>query len=496
MKNLLLFPALFLVACSLAPTPSTPSPEAWNTTTETPPVKTSIKDEPPAEAKPLTKEQPAVPATNEEPLPVEPTTSVTPAGGKLGDYGLVFKVNTGLWTNQVVIAPWGDVVVIGGHEARLLARDSGKVLLQVPICFTQAPDAAAFVDEHHLLVACDERIDELTFPQGTVKEVFKFPVKAEATAIGGGRVAFAPDGFWVKNDNRVRVYAIPGFAPVDEFDPGAPVSAVSISSDGRFVVAGLDDKGGFVVRNTSVKSSKKYLKASDTDSSPVRFSPDASAVFTYSDSFTGGEVNLASGEVNRSFKVSSWIKTVRYIDANKILLTGAHGLALGSGRDTLVESPADDLGEGLDLSSDGSFFCAAGRGGKTACFSNRPVAPSTYVPWQGPGSGPSPTPSTSPAPVSVSIDGEIVSRTGTTVVLAAQAANEAKPGMRGQLSRHFSQNIGIEISGQVVIAVVAVKQVGTGTITLNVIEEKSKVTVNGKNVDHFAPKTAVTLELD
>jgi len=415
-------------------------------------------------------------------------------GFAFGNYKLVFQTSTHEWTNQIVIAPWGDVVAIGGHRATLLARDSGKVLMTVPICFVQAPDAAAFLDEHHLLVACEEGVDELTFPQGTVKQVFKFPAELALTAIGGGRLVAAADGFFVKNDSKVRVYALQDFSQVDEFDVGSPVRAVGVSSDGRLVAAGLDGKG-VVVRNTTTKSSKTYLKSSDQTLSPVRFSPDSSVLFTYPSSFKGGELSLATGEVQREFEASSWIKTVRYIDANAVLLTGADGLALASGRNSLQPSPVAELGEGLDLSADGSLFCAAGRGGDTACFSKKPVAPSTFVPWQGPGSAGSPVASSSPAKVELSLDGQIVSRAGKTLVISTSAAAEAKPGMRGELLKHFTENIGFQISGQIVIATVEVKSADAGTITLTILEEKSIMTVNGKKADHFSPKSEVTVTL-
>ena len=193
---------------------------------------------------------------------VTPPEAPSLAGPKLGGYSLVFKVDTGQWTNQVVIAPWGNVVAIGGHHTRLLARHSGEELLRTPICFVQAPDAAAFVDDTHLLVACDDGVDEVTFPDGSIRQVFKFPAKLALTAIGGGRLVAAADGFFVKDDPHVRIYALGHFLPIDEFDAGGPVRAVGISADGRFVAAGVEGKG-LLVRDAEHKVSRGYLQNSD-----------------------------------------------------------------------------------------------------------------------------------------------------------------------------------------------------------------------------------------
>lgn len=425
--------------------------------------------------------------------PAGPGTA--PTGPAMGAYKLVFQAETKEWTNQVVIAPWGDVVTVGGHKLKLLARDSGKELLSIPVCFVQAPDAAAFIDDQHLYVACDEGVDEVTFPQGTVKRVFKFPADLALTAIGGGKLVAAPDGFFRKDDRKIRVYALAGFKLLEEIDAGGPMRSVGVSDDGTLVAAGLD-KGGVLVRDLGKKVTKTYLKSSDDSHYPVRFSPDGRALFTYTDSFTGGEIDLASGEVQRTFKVSSWLKTIRYVDKNQVLGTGADGLSLFSGRNEEIASPVGDLGEGLDLSKDGSFFCAAGRDGTVGCFSKKPVAASTFVPWKGPGTdGRVATPSSTPAAVEVEVDGEIAAKSGKTLTITSKAAGELKVGMKGELLKSFTQNIGFTVTGKIVIAEVEVKAVAGDKVTLTILEEKSQVTINGRKSDHFTPKAAVTLKL-
>lgn len=435
---------------------------------------------------------PPPPAAAPAPPPPEPAR---PPGPRLGDHALVFKTKIDGWTNQIVIAPWGDVVAISGHKARLLARTTGEELLQFPICFVQSHDAAAFIDDKRMLLACGEGIDEVTFPEGTVRRVFRFPEKLGVTAVGGGRVVVAADGFFKKDDFKVRVYSIPGFSLVDEFDAGAPVRAVGVSADGKLVGAGIEDKG-LVVRDVAARSTRRYLESGSRSASPVHFSPDGASVFTYASSFTGGEVTLATGAVGRAFHVSSWLSTIRYLDDGRILGTGAGGLMLFSGKSEVTNSPVDNLGEGLDLSPDKSFFCAAGRHGEVACFSNKAVAPTTFVkPKAAPPSDapPSDAPPSTPPKASVSLEARVLSRSGKTLVVSAPGASSIAPGRRGQLARKFDLGI---FNGTLVVAVVEVKKVDGDRITLTVEEKKSDITMNGKKVDHLAPKTAIILSLD
>ena len=188
--------------------------------------------------------------------------------------------------------------------------------------------------------------------------------------------------------------------------------------------------------------------------------------------------------------MTSWISAVRYIDADHVLATGAGGLVLFWGQDKVATSPVGDLGEGLDLSPDGSFFCASGRQGVTACFTNKPVAPSTFVrpavPMVGPHGGPV-------AKVGVSVDGRIQSHVGKTLVVSARGAGAVAAGARGKLLKPFRAG---PISGSMEIAVVEVMSTTADTIVLTVLEEKSSVTRNGKRLDQFAPATEVTLALE
>jgi hypothetical protein len=90
--------------------------------------------------------------------------------------------------------------------------------------------------------------------------------------------------------------------------------------------------------------------------------------------------------------------------------------------------------------------------------------------------------------------GKIVSRAGKTLTVAPAAGSpEPTVGAEGKLSKPFSPALGkLKISGWLEIARVSVKATGKN-VTLTILEERSKMKVNGKPVNHFKPGTAVKL---
>ena len=453
-------------------------------------------DPPPPD--PATFAQTPIPSRAEPVASASSSAASTPPmkGPSLGGFGLVFQTKTNDWTNEVVIAPWGDVVAIGGHRARLLARDSGKELLSVSVCFTQSVDAAAFIDDHRMVIACKDEVDELTFPEGRVKQLFKFPIAISETAVGGGRVVAGVDGFFQKNNNHVTVYAVDGFRIVDEFDASGKIEAVAISADGNRVAVGTD-KEGVDVRDIAKKSTVTLLPKDNQRHSAVHFSPDASRLFSDdTGSWEGGELVLATGKAANGFKTGSWLRAIRHVTDTEILATGSEGLVLYSGKSDVTAAPIARLGEGLDLSADRSYFCAAGRDGDVACFSKKPTLPSTFVARAPASSGASPGAGASASSGSVNeVDGVLVSRAGKVVTITLSDPKGVAVGQHGQLSKHFEQNLGFVISGFITIASVEVKAVSGNKVTLTILEEKSAMLMNGKPVNQFTPKAAVKLTL-
>jgi hypothetical protein len=92
------------------------------------------------------------------------------------------------------------------------------------------------------------------------------------------------------------------------------------------------------------------------------------------------------------------------------------------------------------------------------------------------------------------LTGKIVRRAGKTLTVAPAAGSpDPTVGAEGSLAKPFSPALGkLKISGWLEIARVSVKANGK-SLTLTILEERSKMTVNGKPVNHFKPGTEVKL---
>ena len=86
------------------------------------------------------------------------------------------------------------------------------------------------------------------------------------------------------------------------------------------------------------------------------------------------------------------------------------------------------------------------------------------------------------------------SRRGT-VVLKGTGGTVPPQGANGELLKKVDTNLGkMSISAWVNIAAVQVTTVKGSKVTLEIVEEKSQMTVNGKKTNHFTPGSRVKLE--
>ena len=92
------------------------------------------------------------------------------------------------------------------------------------------------------------------------------------------------------------------------------------------------------------------------------------------------------------------------------------------------------------------------------------------------------------------LTGKLAARRDTRVTIVPDpGAKSPSAGARATLSTHFVKNLGfLKTQGWLEIAVVTVKETSR-RIVLTIIEEKSKMKVNGKPVDHFKPGAKVKL---
>ena len=92
------------------------------------------------------------------------------------------------------------------------------------------------------------------------------------------------------------------------------------------------------------------------------------------------------------------------------------------------------------------------------------------------------------------LTGKLLARRARQVTIVPDpGASAPAAGARATLSKHFVKNLGfLKTQGWLEIAVVNVKETGR-RIVLTIVEEKSKMKVNGKPVDHFKPGVKVKL---
>jgi hypothetical protein len=124
---------------------------------------------------------------------------------------------------------------------------------------------------------------------------------------------------------------------------------------------------------------------------------------------------------------------------------------------------------------------------------------------------PEPESKPEPEPVSVApaaIEGTLTLRNGKTVRIELSGDTAPAPERAARLLRFFSGKAGeksplgvlggllgnASISGWLAIADVRVKKIEGKIVTLEIEAERSKMVVNGKPVNHFAPGATVRLE--
>ena len=114
-----------------------------------------------------------------------------PDAGELGQAaGLsdVWSAKPVPFPKDLVVAPWGDVVLLSSDGVMVLAREDGRVLHTVKGCWPEKR-SAQFIDEHTLQYACSTKPkgEQVTFPSGALVAVDKPavpPTDPEADSVG------------------------------------------------------------------------------------------------------------------------------------------------------------------------------------------------------------------------------------------------------------------------------------------------------------------------
>jgi hypothetical protein len=451
-------------------------------------------------------EEPSIPEVKTNSSPVasaasEPSpsgNSPSPAAGPAKEGSVSYKLawisETKNWNHGVAIAPFGDVISLGGHTMAVHAQDSGKILEQAEVCHGILTNGFAFIDASKGIVVCEDEIREVVFPGLLSRTVVKLPSEAEATALAGHLVAVGD------RQGQVTVYGTETWTPVDQFTIKGEVESLAMALDGSRVAAG-GRAGHLELRDLTAKKSSVLAGVATGRVSALGFSPDGKELFGEFKSFDAGAIDIEKRAVIRHYEISSWLTSVRYLSRTLVAATGAHGFALFPADSSAPQPLNDGNGgafEGLGASADGSLVCGGDRSGRIACFASRALSPSTYKPAARTAAGAGSTasgPSAAAAP-GPEIAGRIASRKGNVITVRTASAPAPAVDARGTLYRRFEQQIGpMRMGGWLEVAKVTVKKSAADTIEIIIAEEKSNITVNGKKVDHFASGTEVKIEL-
>ncbi len=91
------------------------------------------------------------------------------------------------------------------------------------------------------------------------------------------------------------------------------------------------------------------------------------------------------------------------------------------------------------------------------------------------------------------VDGVLISRKGKEIKMQSKRGWLPEVGAEGQFSREIDQSVPLFGGGMVGIARARVTKVDGETVTLEMLEELSKMNVNGKKLDHFTKGVHVQL---
>jgi|GEM_PF-5554837 len=398
---------------------------------------------------------------------------------------------TGDWNKGVAVAPSGDVVSLASARLRVHARDTGQVLDSIPVGYV-LKNAWAFVGSSVVLVG-EDQILEVALPGGAKRNLVKLDTRAKAGCVSSFGAAVASE------KGSVQVFSAKDWKLFDAFEAGGPVEGLALGSDGKTAVD-LSD-GTVLIRDPVTQKTATLFKREGTGSTAVALSSDGKRLFAPSGTFKACLWDLSKGTLLAEYRTGSWLTAARFLSANVVAAAGSDGLVLyekpGEPSQNLAYSPgrfAPSV-EGLAVSADGTVICSGDRDGIIACFSKGSLKPSEYKPLVATAQGPAAAGQATPPAKEVELTGALVSRSGQAVSVKLDQGPAPAAGTRGLLYKHFEKEIaGFKTSGWLEIAAVEIKKTSGPFLELTILEKRSVMTVNGKEVDHFTPGVAVKLE--
>lgn len=429
----------------------------------------------------------------EEPEAEPPPPEPEPVDNSIGGYLPIWKAqDPGRWNHAVAFGPSGDVVSLSSHDLTVFARHSGAQLDHARVCGDIALRGnSLFFHNGKAIVVCSDAIQEVVLPGFARTERLKLPwteMSNEASACGAGPKRLAVgnrQGEVIEIDlqtfKTVAQHKVPG---------GSEVTGLAYDPSGTKLAVAIDEQPGKVV----LLKGKAFFSVPNVarDGRALAFSPSGELFFARTRSFQAGIVNLSTGLLLREHRISSWLTTARFVEERLVAATGAHGTALFEPEAEKALSLSEQTGEGLGVSPDGKMLCSGDRGGEVSCWSKGPIEPSTYqaVTKITPGAGSEGTVATQKS----SYVGKVIARKGKNVSLKLEGSNLPSVGSEGSLLKFFQKKLGpFSTRGWLNVAGVKVKSAKGSKVRVRILEERSKIVVNGKRVNHFKKGTAIKL---
>jgi len=394
------------------------------------------------------------------------------------------------WNKAILFHPEGDVLVFEKGRLLVLARDTGKILDELPTC-DLVSDGAFWLRDARIALVCEDGVNVLHLSSRKLEAVLPLGQGPDAGHMAGGVLALA-------GGKRVLLVDTSSWKTVETFDFPHAVRDVAVSPDGTQIAVATHDRSSMEGKGSLllVERGGAQRELHGEPAHAVAFSSDGQTLFAGASGFDGFFIDVASGEKQSRVRTGSWLTTAAFLTPELVAATGSDGLVLynrGGGPAPTVL--ARDTAVGMAAETD--RVCIGTRRGVVQCFSREPLEPSRYVAvheTREPRAAPEPKLTGGVFGTGSRQLGTIASVSGDRVVLKA-SDNFPPVGSTGKLWKQTSKKLGAsEIEFWLDIARVKILESGAGAVTLQVLEEKSVLTVNGRKQSHFTEGAKTKLE--
>ena len=407
-----------------------------------------------------------------------------------------WSVDSTDWNKAILFHPAGAIIAFAGQKALILARDTGETLDEFRSCKLVAGGAFLLPDGRIVLV-CGDGVNILHMSERRLERVLPLGQEPETGHLAGGILALA-------GGKRVLLIDVGDWQLLETIELPYAARDVAVSLDGTQVAVATHDRQSRQ-RAGNVMLIARGGAQREVHAEPghaVAFSSDGRTLFAGVSGFDGYFIDIESGKKLLQVKTGSWLTSAAFLTPNVVAATGSDGLVIyerGHESDATVLLKASATG----MAAETGRVCAGTRSGSVACFGGEALEPSHYQPpsvvinrgtESSPTTGVVPEMSGGPFGTGSRQIGKLASASGDRIVLNA-SDNFPPVGATGRLWKQATKLLGTsEIEFWIDIARVTVLESGDGQVTLQVLEERTVLFVNGRKQSQFTPGATTKLE--